>query len=121
REHSYVDFYHEEIKTRLDLGYPPFSRMINLVISATNETRITDCVKKLNTLARDLARQVGGTVSVLGPAEAPLSKVKGRHRWHLLLKGNDIHALHTLADTILATASEPGLRIRADVDPVNFM
>ena len=79
REHRYIDFYHDEIQTRQDLGYPPFSRMVNLVISATNEARITDCVKKINTLARDLARQAGGTVSVLGPAEAPLSKVKGRH------------------------------------------
>ncbi|MCK4535012.1 MAG: primosomal protein N', partial [Syntrophobacterales bacterium] len=121
REHDYISFYNDEIQTRREIGYPPFSRMVNLVISATNEPMITGCVKKLNTVARDLARQAGGNVSVLGPAEAPLSKVKGRHRWHMLLKGNDIKVLHTLAGNILANTSESGLRIRVDVDPVNFM
>jgi len=121
REHNYISFYNDEIQTRREIGYPPFSRMVNLVISATNETMITGYVKKLNTAARELARQAGGTVSVLGPAEAPLSKVKGRHRWHLLLKGNDIKALHALAGSILSNTRETGLRIRVDVDPVNFM
>jgi len=121
REHNYISFYNDEIQTRRDLGYPPFSRMVNLVISATNETLLIGCVKKLNTVARDLARQTGGNISVLGPAEAPLSKVKGRHRWHLLLKGNDIKTLHALAGNILANTMESGLRIRVDVDPVNFM
>ena len=95
--------------------------MVNLTISATNEARITSCVKNLNTVARDLARQAGGSISVLGPAEAPLSRVKGRYRWHMLLKGNDIKALHALAGNILANTRETGLRIRVDVDPVNFM
>ncbi len=121
QENNYINFYNDEIQTRRELGYPPFSRMVNLIISDTNESRITGCVKKLNTVARDLARQAGGTISVLGPAEAPLAKVKGRHRWHLLLKGNDIQALHTLAGTILANTRETGLSIRVDVDPVNFM
>ncbi|MCD6486230.1 MAG: primosomal protein N' [Syntrophobacterales bacterium] len=121
REYNYASFYDNEIQTRRELGYPPFSRMVNLTISATNEARITSCVKNLSAVARDLARQAGGNISVLGPAEAPLSRVKGRYRWHMLLKGNDIKALHALAGNILANTSETGLRIRVDVDPVNFM
>jgi len=121
QEYNYISFYNDEIQTRRELGYPPFSRMINLTISATNETRITDHVKKISSVARDLARQSGDTISVLGPAEAPLSRIKGRYRWHLLLKGNDIHALHTLTGNIVANNREAGLRIRVDVDPVNFM
>ena len=121
QEYNYISFYNNEIQTRRELGYPPFSRMVNLTISATNEARIIGCVKNLNTVARDLARQAGGKISVLGPAEAPLSRVKGRYRWHMLLKGNDIKTLHTLAGNILANTREPGLRIRVDVDPVNFM
>jgi primosomal protein N' (replication factor Y) len=121
QEYNYISFYNNELQTRLELGYPPFSRMVNLTISATNEARIIDCVKNLNIVARDLARQAGGNISVLGPAEAPLSRVKGRYRWHMLLKGNDIKALHTLAGNILANSTATGLRIRVDVDPVNFM
>jgi len=121
REYNYISFYNNEIQTRQELGYPPFSRMVNLTISATNEARITGYAKRLNAVARDLARQAGGNISVLGPAEAPLSRVKGRYRWHMLLKGNDIKALHALASSILTNTREAGLRIRVDVDPVNFM
>jgi len=118
REYNYISFYNNEIQTRQELGYPPFSRMVNLTISATNEARITGYAKRLNAVARDLARQAGGNISVLGPAEAPLSRVKGRYRWHMLLKGNDIKALHALAGSILTNTREAGLRIRVDVDPV---
>lgn len=121
QKHDYIGFYNEEIETRREIGYPPFSRMINLTISATQKDRITGCVKKLNSFARQLAGQAGGNISVLGPAEAPLSKVKGRYRWQMLLKGDDTQALHTLAGAITGSIKSPGLSIRIDVDPLNFM
>jgi len=121
REHDYISFYHGEIAVRRELGYPPFSRMINLVISSTNEAAATGSAKKLHTFARECAQKTGRDVSVLGPAEAPLYKVKGRYRWQLLLKGPDTAALHSLAQKILAHGRAPGLRIKVDVDPVNFM
>jgi len=121
RDHNYISFYDDEIAERRELGYPPLSRMVNLVISSTNEAVATGCAKELNTFARDIARRGGGTVSVLGPAEAPLYKVKGRYRWQLLLKGPDTAPLHALAEQILVHGRNPGLRIKVDVDPVNFM
>ena len=121
REHNYISFYRNEIAMRQELGYPPFSRMVTLAISSTNETAAADCAKKLHTVARDMAKGGGETVSILGPAEAPLYKVKGRYRWQLLLKGTDIVALHSLTEHILIHGRVSGLRVRADVDPVNFM
>jgi len=121
RDHNYISFYDNEIAERRELGYPPFSRMVNLVISSTNETAVGDYVKKLHTVASDIARREGGSVSILGPAEAPLYKVKGRYRWQLLLKGPDTAPLHSLAKQILAHGRDPGLRIKVDVDPMNFM
>ncbi|MBA7565912.1 Primosomal protein N' [subsurface metagenome] len=41
RDHNYINFYHDEIAMRRELGYPPFSRMVNLVISSTNEAVAT--------------------------------------------------------------------------------
>ncbi|MDD5722180.1 MAG: primosomal protein N' [Syntrophales bacterium] len=121
RDHNYISFYHDEIAMRQGLGYPPFSRMVNLVISSTNEAAAADCAKKLHPVARDMAQLGGGTVAVLGPAEAPLYKVKGRYRWQLLLKGKNIPALHSLAEQILGYNKDSTLRIKVDVDPVNFM
>jgi primosomal protein N' (replication factor Y) len=119
--HDYPGFYHDEIDMRRGLGYPPFGRMVNLVISSTNETAAADYAKKLHAVASDMVWRDGGSVSVLGPAEAPLYKVKGRYRWQLLLKGADRPALHSLVRGILSYGTTPGTRIKVDVDPVNFM
>jgi len=60
-------------------------------------------------------------VEVIGPAEAPIARIRGKYRWQLLLKGEDIRMLHTLTRDILARSRGSGLDIKVDVDPVNFM
>ena len=121
RRHDYRGFYRDEIALRRELGYPPFGRLINLVISSTNETAAQDYVRKLRELSTDMARRQGGSVSVLGPAEAPLYRVQGRYRWQLLLKGPDRAAARALVRSILSQGAPPGIRLKVDVDPVNFM
>jgi primosomal protein N' (replication factor Y) len=60
-------------------------------------------------------------VEVIGPAESPIARIKGRHRWQLLLKGKDARAVHNMAKDILSKASVTALDIKVDVDPLNFM
>jgi primosomal protein N' (replication factor Y) len=60
-------------------------------------------------------------VEVIGPAESPIARIKGRHRWQLLLKGKDARAVHNVARDILSRASITALDIKVDVDPLNFM
>jgi primosomal protein N' (replication factor Y) len=62
-----------------------------------------------------------GKVEIIGPAESPIAKIKGKYRWQLLLKGSDSGAVKNLAKEILSRASVTGLDIRVDVDPINFM
>jgi len=121
RRHDYTGFYHDEIALRRELGYPPFGRMVNLEISSTNEAAVRKSAAGLHAVATDMARRTGGGVTVLGPAEAPLYKVKGRYRWQIILKGADRPVLHSLTRDILSRGTAPGVRIKADVDPVNFM
>jgi len=121
RRHDYLGFYRDEIALRRELGYPPYGRLINLVISSTNETAARDYVRKLRDLTTDMARRQGGPVSVLGPAEAPLYRVQGRYRWQMLLKGPDGAAARALVRSILSQGAPPGIRLKVDVDPVNFM
>ena len=121
RRHDYAGFYHEELIQRRELEYPPFGRMVNLAISSTNEVVAGESAGKLHAIAIDMIRRSHGSVVVLGPVEAPLYKVKGRYRWQLILKGTDRSALHSLTRSILSCGMAPGVRIRADVDPINFM
>ncbi len=123
KEHDYPGFYGDEISLRRELGYPPFSRMVNLRISGTKKEKVAEDARQLGVLARRLSldSSVREKVEVIGPAEAPIARIKGRYRWHLLLKGKDIKTLHTLVGNILAKTLEDGIDIKVDADPVNFM
>jgi primosomal protein N' (replication factor Y) len=60
---------------------------------------------------------------VLGPAPAPLARLRGRHRFQILLKGRDRDAVHGAAARLLDAAARlpRGLRVAVDVAPVNMM
>jgi primosomal protein N' (replication factor Y) len=123
RDHDYLGFFEDELALRSTLAYPPFSRMINLHLSSLKKEKDMGGLDKLKQLIRDLSavRTLQGKVEVIGPAESPIARIKGRHRWQVLLKGKDTRAMHKLAEEILAKASVTGWDIRADVDPLNFM
>ncbi len=119
KDHNYLGFYNEEIATRRALSYPPFSRMVKFRISSTKESRVKEGAALLGEVARKMTKDY--TIDVLGPAEAPIAKIKGRYRWQMLLRGNDVKKLHALSGKILEQAGKSDADIRLDVDPLNFM
>ena len=123
RNHDYLTFYEEEIALRRTLGYPPYSRMVKLNISSTKRERVEEGAKIIGEMAKTISGALAGRekVDVMGPAEAPIAKLKGRYRWQLLLKGKNVGSLHRVVKDILAQNREKGLEIRVDVDPLNFM
>jgi primosomal protein N' (replication factor Y) len=121
--HDYPGFYGEELALRKTLAYPPYSRMVNLHLSSNRKISGGKGIKRLKTLIDDLMKtcEPGEKVDLIGPSEAPISMIKGRHRWQLLLKGMNAYALNRLTRDILSKAASTGLDIKVDVDPVNFM
>jgi primosomal protein N' (replication factor Y) len=67
-----------------------------------------------------VSRGLAGRVDILGPAEAPVARVKNRHRWQILLKGRDSRALHAVAEALVARRFR-GVELRVDVDPLDFL
>jgi len=123
KNHDYLTFYEEEIVLRRTLGYPPYSRMVKLNISSIKKERVEEGARNIGETARTISGALAGRekVDVLGPAEAPIAKLKGRFRWQLLLKGKNVGSLHGVVRDVLARNREKGLEIRVDVDPLNFM
>ncbi len=111
-------FLNYEMKTRQSGLLPPYGRLAAIVISARDKalTEVT---------ARDIARRAprSEVISVLGPVEAPIAVVRGRHRWRLLVKAPrevDLQAyLRAWAGTIPKLKSD--VRITVDIDPYNFL
>ena len=121
QDHDYAGFYADEIAFRRELGYPPFSRLIGLNFSCPKKAEGKAAVARIGERARELAASLGGgTIGVIGPAESPLVRLRGRYRWQMLLKGAKSGPLHLLAEKILEGAGH-GLEIQVDVDPVHFM
>ena len=97
--------------------WPPYGRLAALIVSA-------DAAPAVDALARDLGRAAphGAGVEVLGPAPAPLSVLRGRHRRRLLLKTRRDVAVQPILREWLAKVVVPrGARVEVDVDPVSFL
>ena len=121
RNHDYKSFYEEEIAFRKDLKYPPFGRIINLRMSATNKETLLEQAKLLGKMAKKLSAQSGNKVEIMGPTESPLAKIKGRFRFQMLLKSDNAQALHQLARELLQKMEKGTVKVTIDVDPENFM
>ena len=117
--HDYRGFVEREMSARSDPSYPPRVRMARIVVSSTAQEK---ALRGAESLERWLRRRVGARPEVLGPAPAPIEKLHGRFRWHLLLRGPaaDIgRALNTVADEHRPAGA--GLRISLDRDPLHLM
>jgi len=123
KDHDYEGFYREEAKLRRSLSYPPYARLIQLTLSCFHQTKGDQAAAALAALARTLltAAEERGGPTVAGPTEAPISRLRGRYRWQILLKGDDSRTVRKLARELLARFHVPGVRIKVDVDPVYFM
>ncbi|MDR3358578.1 MAG: primosomal protein N' [Desulfovibrio sp.] len=113
-------FYAEELERRRLRGYPPFVRLALLRISfAAGDSAGPAVLGEVAAAVRARGKALG--VRVLGPAPAPLSLLRGRRRFHCLLKGQNWPDLRQLY--FWAGARDKGgvLRIDLDIDPVNMM
>ena len=112
------DSYLEQEKLlRQSAGLPPYGRLAALIISA-------DDAQSAERFARQLGKTVPPTddVQVLGPAIAPISVIRGRHRWRLLVKASrsvDIQAFLKL--WIGEVKPKGSLALHVDIDPYSFL
>jgi primosomal protein N' (replication factor Y) len=111
-------FYASEIETRERFGYPPFGRLASLIVSGPDK-HVTDGYARRLGAAAPLDEKV----RILGPAEAPLSVVRGRYRFRLLVKSPRGFDLSTYMREWLAEAPKlkGGIKLDVDVDPQSFL
>ncbi|OQX05546.1 MAG: primosomal protein N' [Desulfobulbaceae bacterium A2] len=126
QDNDYDTLFEREITLRRELGYPPFARLVNVKLSGPEEAEVERAAQAVaDFAARHPACQGRGAVEVLGPAPAPLARLRDRSRWQLLLKGGDLGRLHQLARAILHEARPilrgRELRLVLDVDPEDMM
>ena len=119
---DYRGFYEEEIRHRRNHGYPPFVALALLLSrhKDSNRARSTanDLRKALIAANRDQACRI------LGPAPAPLARLRGEYRVQLLVKSRSRKQLRAVIDEALASTQTAGHELRAvtlEIDPVSMM
>ena len=119
--HAYEKLYEKEMAIRENPMFPPYLRMINIKISGSREAQVQSAAVKVADLCR--TARAGG-VEVLGPAPAPIDRIRDRYRWQLLLKGVESVSLHKVCEQIIEkqpSLAKGDVRIVIDVDPESMM
>ena len=122
--HDYQGLFEHELRLRRQPRFPPFVRLVALRIRGRVEKEVQDNAAKVAALLRRQVAEDGLAVEVLGPAPAPLDKIRDRYRWQVLLKGADSEALKTLCRKLRkerATLLARSCELAIDVDPESMM
>jgi primosomal protein N' (replication factor Y) len=116
--HDVRAFVEQELAARRELGYPPFSRLALVRCDALDEARAEREADRLAVLAR---RAGGSSVKVLGPAPAPIPRLRNRFRFHVLLRSAERAELRKSLLAIARAESDRQVRLVIDVDPMNML
>ena len=122
---DYKGFFAAESDFRRALNYPPFSRLVNLRVDGP---KLADVEKRAQELASQLRElqaansKLRGHIEVLGPAPAPIEKLRNRYRWQLLLRSkqssNLLEFAHRASELFRASRA---VRLHIDVDPYSML
>jgi primosomal protein N' (replication factor Y) len=111
-------FYEQEIAERERAHLPPFGRLAAIIVSAATRAEAEGHARGLRRAA-----PAASDISVLGPAEAPLAVVRGRHRFRLLVHAPRSADIQAYLQAWLDTAPPPrgAVRVQVDIDPQSFL
>lgn len=113
---DYESFYNKELEDRKELRYPPFSNVVNIIISGKNEDRVKKDIKEL---FAEISKAIKIDSRVLGPAPAPFYKINLFYRWHMMIKSQDMEGMAEKLAAVLRRFKKSGEnKIIVDVDPV---
>ena len=125
KNHDYVGFYNQEIMFRKELNYPPLSHVATILVRGTAEEEVISTANDLRSILDLIQADHFPNIEVRGPVAAPFSKIKAKHRWHLLVKCESsddlretIHAMNQSTQTNFTPTSVEKI---VDIDPISML
>jgi primosomal protein N' (replication factor Y) len=108
-KHDYASFYRKEIAYRRQLEYPPFGHLVRVLIQGPEAA-----VRKEAERISQIMQTKLSNVQTYGPAPAPISKLKGRHRWQIIVKSK-----HKISQFLTELPKHDGtVTVSIDPDPL---
>jgi primosomal protein N' (replication factor Y) len=122
--HDYLNFVAAEMLQRQQHNYPPFQRLIRVIVRGKNMEETGEFSERLaGAFNQALARRASAAANIrlLGPAEAPVFRLKDYFRYHFQLQSSSPGELHRLIREVWPTLRPPsGVEVALDVDPYNM-
>jgi primosomal protein N' (replication factor Y) len=116
---DYAGFFDKEIGFRRGMRYPPLVAMVNAVVRGRS---LEDAMQSASEVVRRLEPGAAGAgFSILGPAPAPLAKLRGEHRVQFFLKSSRRAEMRSALRGVLAALPELRRRVTVDVDPLSML
>lgn len=117
------EFLNQELEQRRDLAYPPYTRMACLRLSGLDQKKVLAAAQDItNTLREILQQKKQYQLQILGPAPAPLLKIRNKFRYQILLKSPSVKDLHAFTQYVMSLERKfSGVKILIDVDPHNLL
>ncbi|MCA1927605.1 MAG: primosomal protein N' [Calditerrivibrio sp.] len=118
---DYDKFYIDSLKKRKLLHYPPFCRLVRVLVDSANDT---DAFNISNLIAEELKGSLQRDDILLGPSTANINKIKNRYRYNFLIKVNNsknIQRYKKIIEQKFSNIKKGNASLSFDVDPYNFM
>ena len=111
-QHDYPSFYQQELRHRLQLGYPPFRRIARLIYKHHSNL---DAEREATRMANQIRAQISSLDShadLIGPVPCFFMRIRGEYRWHILIRSLD-------PGQLIPEAIPEGWTV--DIDPVSLL
>jgi len=117
--HEPAPFYEQEAADRRELGYPPFGRLANVLVWGTDAAAVRVLAMQVDAALRS---NVPSSYAVVGPSPCPLAKLKGVHRWHVLVKAPEDADISSVVSAALGKVrGGKDVSMAVDVDPADLL
>lgn len=120
---DYFSFYQTEIVEREGLFYPPFGSIINVIVFGKTEEIVIEDAIKLENEIRGLFKNIKNEYyEILGPAPCPISKIRGKYRWHVIIKiKGDKKGILDICQILKKRINLKDVSLAIDVDPLSLL
>ncbi|MBN1573055.1 MAG: primosomal protein N' [Deltaproteobacteria bacterium] len=122
--HDYDSFLEIEMESRRELGYPPFSRLVLLNLRGRDKGHVKKVSESVGERLDAIKRSKKLAVSILGPVVSPIPRIKGEHRFQIMLKGEKRGSITAVLDELLRDEGKiipGGVKLSVDVDPLDML
>jgi len=123
-QHDYERFARQELLYRSELNYPPFRHLIRILVSAVKQEQVKEAIGGLSSrIAKEMVSLIEtGDMEILGPAPAPILKIRNRYRWHLVIKIKEMAQIQKfLKETFRVPYAKGGVFVSIEADPMNLL